>query len=113
MNREATEVVALFPKLDGSGHTESYWAKGTQRQNPAKHSDFVEKIMVIEESNMPRVEITYRDYGEEHIMSHITFIHYENADYREIVLSRKADKEDKDASGLSKRVIKNTRQKYR
>jgi len=113
MNREATAVIVLSPKLDGSGHTENYWAKGAKRHNPAKYSDLVEKIMVIEDSNMPRVEITYRDYGEEHILSHITFIHYENAAYSEIVLSRKVNKEDKDASGLSKRVIKNTRSQYR
>jgi len=112
MNREATEVVTLCPKLDGSGHTESVWKKGEKRMNPMNHLDLVEKIMVIEDSSMPRVEISYRDYGEEHIHNHIDFIFYEHASYRTVLLERRADKKDADASGLSKRVAKNVGPKH-
>jgi len=99
MGKNATEVVTLSPKLDNSGFSEGFYKVGQKRKNPAGHIDVVEKLVVIEDSRLARVEVSYEHYGEEHIMNHITFIHYEHADYRKIRNARKAAKEYKDSSG--------------
>jgi len=99
MEKKATEVVTLSPKLDNSGFSEGLYRVGGKRTNPANHLDRVEKLVVVEDSRMSRVEVHYEHYGEEWIMNHISYIHYEHADYREIRNAREAAKKSKDPAG--------------
>ena len=96
MEKNATEVVTLSPKLDNSGFSEGLYRVGAKRNNPAGHVDVVEKIVVIEDSRMARVEVFYEHYGEEWVTNHITYIHFEAKDYRKIRNARLAKKKEEE-----------------
>ena len=68
-----TGAIALLPKLDGSGYTQEVWYVGEKKFNPDKEEDIVEKIVFFTRPQF-RALITYRDYGEEQILDHLTFI---------------------------------------
>ncbi len=96
MGKNATEVVTLSPKLDNSGFSEGLYRVGQKRNNPAGHIDVVEKLIVIEDSRMARVEVHYEYYGEEWVMDHISYIHFEASNYRKLRNARLAKKKEEE-----------------
>ena len=82
--REATGVVCYVPNPGTSTTTLLEWRVGHLRQNPVGGWDEVISLKVVD-SWMPHVEVEYRDFGEEWIVGHISFIHFkkEDADARE------------------------------
>lgn len=93
---DVTRVIALLPKLDGKGYTEQVWEVGKKRLNPSGKIDVVEGIEYYTEPKI-FVSITYRDFGEEWILDHISFI--EHARDRSIQHNESADSADEGGEG--------------
>jgi hypothetical protein len=89
--REATKIVALYPRLDGKGHTSEEWEVGKKRKNPAGEWDVVSRIAICDHFR-PHAEVCYKEFGEEWVMTNITHIYFENARSIQSRTSKKAGK---------------------
>ena len=101
MEREATKVIALYPMLDGKGYVDQAWEVGKKRNNPAGDQDVVEHILLSDDWGI-YAEITYKDFGEEWLIDHITSIEFKNERYTEIQAKKKADREPADTARIKK-----------
>ena len=72
---KATRVITLLPRLDGKGYTEKVYEPDKKKVNPKGDMDHIEDIVVYTEPKI-FVAILYRDFGEEWIMDHISYIEY-------------------------------------
>ena len=91
-----TKVIALLPKLDGTGYSEQVWEVGKKRFNPSGVKDVVINIEVYTEPKI-FISITYRDFGIEEILQHISFIEY--ARDRSVSDDEGADSADEGSKG--------------
>ena len=68
----ATKVIMLKPRIGSEGYVEVTWELGKERNNPNGKIDVVTEITVYTEPKI-FVGITYRDFGEEWVLQHLSF----------------------------------------
>ena len=105
-----TRVIALLPKLDGSGHTESVWEVGKESYNPNGVKDLVKEIIFYNDPAF-HIYVTYEKFGLEVVLNHLSFIEY--ARDREISSEEGGDREDQDPTGITKDSDQNSWEKCR
>jgi len=78
MDREATRVETMYPRLSGNGYGREEWVVGQKRLNPDRKPDIVTHILLKENNT---VLITYRDFGTEWIFNHVEKVEFRDANY--------------------------------
>lgn len=97
--KKATKVTVHRPRLDGKGFTAEEWEVDKERLNPMGDLDKVERLLVVY-SAIPHVEVHYQDFGEEWILSHISYIEFQDERYREIQDQKERDRKAKNTERI-------------